>query len=64
VISCIIGQLLRWFLVANVYIYHAWLFKMIPVALARASKSSRTEFFPGFCLIEIEDGSSKQCATG
>ena len=27
-------------------------------------KNFRVKFFPGFCLIEIEDDSSKQCATG
>jgi len=27
-------------------------------------KKLQVKFFPGFCLIEIEDASSKQCATG
>ena len=35
-IRCFIGQLLRLFLVSKpMYIYPFWLFKMIPVALAR-----------------------------
>jgi len=27
-------------------------------------KKLQVMFFPGFCLIEIEDASSKQCAIG